>query len=175
MVITPLTALHKPFRRAILGSPGFFKRQALQPTAQSFPLSSPFLKGRALWNQYSQIPKHGIVAVCFKNRKQRFFFFLVAHWLPVTFHWFTTDGSSIASPICQEGQSERNFPIFAFSSRFFLFFPDFPRALFPDFWQIFRCQGWYSAPLATHCGYATDRWDKSQTSIAQGPLVETGP
>ena len=28
MVITRLTALHKPFRRAILGSPGFFKRQA---------------------------------------------------------------------------------------------------------------------------------------------------
>ena len=29
MVITCLTALHNPFRRAILGSPGFFKRQAL--------------------------------------------------------------------------------------------------------------------------------------------------
>ena len=34
-------------------------------------------------------------------------------------------GSSVASPICQEGQSERTFPIFPFSSRFFLFFPDF--------------------------------------------------
>ena len=29
MVITRLTALHKSFRRAILGSPRFFKRQAL--------------------------------------------------------------------------------------------------------------------------------------------------
>ena len=30
--------------------------------------------------------------------------------------------SSVASPICQEGQSERTFPISTFSSRFFLFF-----------------------------------------------------
>ena len=30
-------------------------------------------------------------------------------------HTWTGD-SSVASPICQEGQSERNFPIFAFSS-----------------------------------------------------------
>ena len=29
--------------------------------------------------------------------------------------------SSVASPICQEGQSERTFPILAFSSRYFLF------------------------------------------------------
>ena len=28
---------------------------------------------------------------------------------------------SVASPVCQEGQSERTVPIFAFSSRFFLF------------------------------------------------------
>ena len=34
-------------------------------------------------------------------------------------------GSSVASPICQEGQSERTFPIFAFFSWFFIFFPDF--------------------------------------------------
>ena len=49
--------------------------------------------------------------------------------------WF----SSVASPICQEGQSERNFPIFAFSSRFFLFFPIFPDFswIFPDFFPIF--------------------------------------
>ena len=70
------------------------------------------------------------------------------------------NGSSVASPICQEGQSERNFPIFAFSSRFFLFFPNFswffpdfswfsPRFFpdFHDFWQFFPCQGWHSAPL----------------------------
>ena len=36
--------------------------------------------------------------------------------------------SSVASPLSQEGQSERTFPIFAFSSRFL---PDSP--LFPDF------------------------------------------
>ena len=40
--------------------------------------------------------------------------------------------SNVASPICQEGQSERNFPIFAFSSRFLLFLPDFSW-FFPDF------------------------------------------
>ena len=33
----------------------------------------------------------------------------------------------LASPICREEQSERAFPIFAFSSQFFLFFPDFFR------------------------------------------------
>ena len=38
-----------------------------------------------------------------------------------------TVSSSVANPICQEGQSERTFPIFAFSSRFSLFFPDFSR------------------------------------------------
>ena len=32
MGITRLTALHKPFRRVILGSPGLFKRQALNDT-----------------------------------------------------------------------------------------------------------------------------------------------
>ena len=47
--------------------------------------------------------------------------------------------SSLASPICQEGQSERNFPVFAFLPPFSSF-PRFP-PLFPDFWQIFRCQG----------------------------------
>ena len=50
--------------------------------------------------------------------------------------------SSVASPICQEGQSERTFPIFAFSSRFSSFFPDFclffPIFLFfPRFFPIF--------------------------------------
>ena len=44
-------------------------------------------------------------------------------------------GSSVASPICQEGQSKRNFPIFAFSSRFFLFFPDFSK--FPPIFPLF--------------------------------------
>ena len=40
--------------------------------------------------------------------------------------------SSVESPVCQEGQSERTFPIFAFSSRFFLSFP-----IFPDFFPSF--------------------------------------
>ena len=70
-------------------------------------------------------------------------------------HTMLVAGSSVASPICQEGQSERNFPSFAFSFRFFLFFPYFPWIfpdfflIFPDFWQYFCCQGWHSAPLAT--------------------------
>ena len=55
--------------------------------------------------------------------------------------------SSVASPICQEGQSERTFPIFAFSSRFFLFFPSFP-LLFPDFWHFFWLSGVALCPLA---------------------------
>ena len=41
---------------------------------------------------------------------------------------------SVASPICQEEQSERNFPVLAFSSRFVLFFPGF---FFPDFPRFF--------------------------------------
>ena len=40
--------------------------------------------------------------------------------------------SRVASPICQEGQSERTFPIFAFSSRLSSFSP-----IFPDFSLIF--------------------------------------
>ena len=62
--------------------------------------------------------------------------------------------SSVASPICQEGQSERIFPIFAF---FFLIFPLFsdslffpispPPSPFPDFWQFFRCRGGTLPPL----------------------------
>ena len=45
--------------------------------------------------------------------------------------------SSVASPICQEGQSERTFPIFAFSSRFFLFF----FLIFPQFLANFSLSG----------------------------------
>ena len=87
---------------------------------------------------------------------------------------------SVANHICQEGQSERTFPIFAFSSRFFLSFPIFPvdcfRLLFPDFWQIFRCQGWYSAPW-TPSGYA--RWLRHWSSVkamvkAEWPLQDNG-
>ena len=89
--------------------------------------------------------------------------------------------SGVASPLCQEGQSKRTFLIFAFPSRFFLFFPIFSLSsrnvpdfsqflplfpsfspLFPDFFPlfpifgiVFRCQGGHAA----HCpptGYATD-------------------
>ena len=66
--------------------------------------------------------------------------------------------SSIASPICQEGQSERNFPIFDFSSRFFLFFVIFPEffLIFPDFWHFFAVRGGTLPPLPPqwlrHCG-----------------------
>ena len=58
--------------------------------------------------------------------------------------------SSVASPICHEGQSERNFLIFAFSSRLFVFspnfswfFPDFPDyfPIFLDFFPIFSIFG----------------------------------
>ena len=64
--------------------------------------------------------------------------------------------SSIASPICQEGQSERTFPILAFFpdfSSFPWFFPDFS-SLFPDFpsfsqfLTIFSLSRGHSAPLA---------------------------
>ena len=65
--------------------------------------------------------------------------------------FFKTVVSSVANPICQEGQSERNFPIFAFLPDFSSFFPIFPDffLIFPDFWHFFCCQGWHSAPLAT--------------------------
>ena len=63
--------------------------------------------------------------------------------------------SGVASPIYLEGQSERNFPIFAFSSRFFLFFPELvPKFswFFPDFSQFlatFSLSGVAHCPLAT--------------------------
>ena len=68
--------------------------------------------------------------------------------------------SGVASPLCQEGQSEITFQIFTYSFRFFLFCPifsPFPRffSFFPQFWQNFRCQG-ELCPLLPPCGYATD-------------------
>ena len=47
------------------------------------------------------------------------------HSFPLLITLYTlrnTSNSSVASPICQEGQSEKTFPIFALSSRFLLFF-----------------------------------------------------
>ena len=61
----------------------------------------------------------------------------------VTLGNFPLHSISIASPICQEGQSERTFLIFAFSSQFFI---SSPPPLFPDFWEIFCCQEEHFAP-----------------------------
>ena len=78
----------------------------------------------------------------------------------VCMHWYhtkNTNPGSIASLICQEGRSERTFPIFAFSSSFFPLFPDisplYPNfswffSSFPDFWQFFCCQGGHYSTLA---------------------------
>ena len=54
---------------------------------------------------------------------------------------------SVASPICQEGQSERTFPIFLLPPIFysFLVFPDILPLFPPIFWQIFRSRG-HSTP-----------------------------
>ena len=49
---------------------------------------------------------------------------------------FCAQSSSIASPICQEGQSERTFPILAFSSWFFLVYLIFS-SLFSQFFPLF--------------------------------------
>ena len=67
--------------------------------------------------------------------------------------------SSVASPICQEGQSERNFLIFAFSSWFFqffswFFFPDFS-TFFPDFLANFSLSGVALCPPCHPSGCAT--------------------
>ena len=71
--------------------------------------------------------------------------------------------SSVASPICQEGQSERTFPILAFSSRFSLFFSIFTRfsslfpsfsLLFPIFDNFFAVKGG-TLPPCPYTGYAT--------------------
>ena len=69
--------------------------------------------------------------------------------------------SSVASPICQEAQSEKSFPIVAFSSRFVLFFPDFSW-FFSRFLANFHCQGWHSAPPCHPSGYATGGYDHFQ-------------
>ena len=65
--------------------------------------------------------------------------------------------SGVASPLCQEGPSEKkNLPDFCLFFLIFFFFPIcslisqfFP--LFPDFWQIFRHRGALCPPV----GYAT--------------------
>ena len=61
--------------------------------------------------------------------------------------------TSVASPICQEGQRERTFLRFAFSSQFFLFFSRFS-PLFPDF-SLFLIFGKFFTVKAAlrHCPY----------------------
>ena len=56
-----------------------------------------------------------------------------------------SSSSTVKSPISQEGLSERTFPNFAFSSLFFIFFPDFDNfsPIFLELWQSFCC---HSAP-----------------------------
>ena len=67
--------------------------------------------------------------------EKELFYTKVSHILEVCAH------SGVASPICQEGQSKRPFPISAFPIfPFSWLFPDFP-PLFPNFWQIFHCHG----------------------------------
>ena len=38
---------------------------------------------------------------------------------------------------------------------------------FPDFWQIFRCQGWHSAPPCHPSGYATAQVEKPWSTTWQ--------
>ena len=68
--------------------------------------------------------------------------------------------SGIASPLCQEGKSERIFPIFALFFPIFpdffplfpifpLFFPNYPPP-FPDFWQSFHCHVGTLTPCSPH-------------------------
>ena len=87
---------------------------------------------------------------------------MVQFWQSEKYHIIIIIIGSVASPICQEGQSEiRTVRSFAFSSRFFLFFPP----IFPDvpplFWhQVFfffsRLSGVARGPLPPPIGYATD-------------------
>ena len=69
---------------------------------------------------------------------------------------------SVASPICQEGQSERTYPIFAFPIFplffliFCLFFPIFPD-FFPIFGKYFAVRGG-TLPPCHPSGYATDQY-----------------
>ena len=64
----------------------------------------------------------------------------------ICFHICISLTSSVASPICQEGQSERTFPILTFSSRFFLFFLIFP-LFFLIFDNFFAVKGGTLPPL----------------------------
>ena len=75
----------------------------------------------------------------------------------------TCMSNSVASPICQEGQSERTFPILVFYSRFFFFFSifswfflSFPRFfLFSPIFDNFSLSRGALCTLAPYTGYAT--------------------
>ena len=89
----------------------------------------------------------------------------IADFCQFVFWWV---GSSIVSPICQEGQSETTFRIFAFSYRFFLFFflifplsflifPDFvPSSQFLAHFFFFFAVNGALCPPCPHTGYATN-------------------
>ena len=74
--------------------------------------------------------------------------------------------SSIASPICQEGQSEKTFPIFPLFLNFFPLFSNFSwfSPSFSWFLAIFFCCQGGTLPPLTPSGYATDcipiQWKK---------------
>ena len=82
------------------------------------------------------------------NHEPSFGYRCYRQWLLIT--------SCVASPVCQEGQSERTFPIFAFSSRFFLFFPIFHgfSLFFPIFGKFFAVRGGTLPPWPPS-GYTT--------------------
>ena len=67
------------------------------------------------------------------------------------------EGSSVASPICQDRQSERTFPIFSFSSQFFpLFFLIFS-LIFPILAIFCAVKGGILPPPWPPGGYGTGR------------------
>ena len=77
-------------------------------------------------------------------------------WHSFCVYWYFQENidksNSVASPFRQEGQSQRTFLIFTFSSRFFLFFPS--PIIFPIFGKYFAVKGGHSSPL-THRAVAT--------------------
>ena len=70
-------------------------------------------------------------------------------WTPIYELMCRGSTSWIASPISQEGQSERTFQCFLPFLPIFPLFPNFPILIpiFPDFWPIFCCQGGTPLPL----------------------------
>ena len=89
-------------------------------------------------------PVHQSTSLKFQEPTSFEHFFLIP--IPLSAPIFTshTKPSSVACPICQEGKSERTFPIFAFSSPFFLFSNP---PLFLIIGSFFAGREGHSAPL----------------------------